>query len=146
MAKNPKENRLWVKQEKRIVKLLYRKGLLDGFKISEFYWAEYRWMNRKKYKSKYSKYRFPIYKPEVHYMTTDYWGESDEHGIVNTIIEHFYWDNVDEENWNSTSGEYPQSTFPNMSREQFIKYLSKLPTKVKDNKINKVLKTQNKDE
>jgi acyl carrier protein phosphodiesterase len=103
-------------------------------------------MNRKKYKSKYSKYRFPIYKPEVHYMTTDYWGESDEHGIVNTIIEHFYWDNVDEENWDSTSGEYPQSTFPNMSREQFIKYLSKLPTKVKDNKINKVLKTQNKDE
>ena len=146
MAKNPKENRLWVKQEKRIVKLLYRKGLLNDFKVSDFYWAEYRWMNRKKYKSKYSEYRFPIYKPEVHYMTTDYWGESDEHGIVDTIIGHFYWSNVDEENWDSTSGEYPQSTFPKMTREQFIKYLDKLPTKVKDNKINKILKTQNIDE
>jgi hypothetical protein len=29
-----------------------------------------------------------------------------------------------------------------MTREQFIKYLEKLPTKVNDNKIKKVLRTQ----
>jgi len=46
------------------------------------------------------------------------------------------------ENWDNTSGEWPNSTFPKMTRQQFIKYLEKLPTKVNDNKINKVLKTQ----
>jgi hypothetical protein len=146
MSTNSKEKRLWIKQEKRIVRLLYKKGFLKDFKVSDFYWAEYHWSNNKKYKSKYGKYRYPVYMPEVHYGTTDYWGESDEQSIVGTIKDELYWCNIDEENWDSTPGEWPKSTFPRMNREQFIKYLSKLPTKVNDNKIKSVLKTQNIDE
>ena len=47
---------------------------------------------------------------------------------------------VDTTNCDSDSGEYPKSTFPRMRRGQFIKYLKSLPTKVGDNKINKILK------
>ena len=61
MSTNSKEKRLWIKQEKRIVRLLYKKGFLKDFKVSDFYWAEYHWSNNKKYKSKYGKYRYPIY-------------------------------------------------------------------------------------
>ena len=146
MATNPKVKRLWTKQEKRIVKLLYKKGFLKDFKTEDLYWAEFSWFNKKKYKSKHSKYSYPVYMPEIHYMTTDYWGESDEHSIVGTIKEEFWWGHAEMENWDNTSGEWPNSTFPKMTRQQFIKYLEKLPTKVNDNKIKKVLKTQRIDE
>ena len=142
MATNPKIKRLWTKQEKRIVKLLYRKGLLKDFKITDLYWAEFNWFRGRKYKSRYSKYSYPVYMPEVHYMTTDYWGESDEHSIVGSVKEHLWWGHAEMENWDDTSGEWPKSTFPKMTRQQFIKYLEKLPTKVNDNKINKLLKTK----
>jgi len=62
--------KLWKKQEKRIVKLLYRKDLL-GIDINELYWNEYA-PTGKKYK--FDKYRFPEYFDELHYCTTDYWG------------------------------------------------------------------------
>jgi len=151
MATNPKIKRTWIKQEKRIVRLLYRKGLLGDFKIRDLYWAEYNWFKSRKYKVKNlisgKIYKHPIYMPEVHYYTTDYWGEGDEHSIVGTVLEHLHWVNVDDEDWDPTSGEWPKSTFNwDTSREQFIKYLSKLPTKVSDNKINKILKTKNIDE
>lgn len=146
MAINPKIKRLWIKQEKRIVKLLYRKGFLKDFKVKDLYWQEYNWHTKKKYKSKRTKYSYPVYMPEVHYMTTDYWGESDEHSIVGTIKDELWWGHAEMENWDDTSGEWPNSTFPKMTRQQFIKYLEKLPTKVNDNKINKVLKTQRIDE
>lgn len=142
MAQNPKIKRLWTKQEKRIVKLLYRKGFLKDFKITDLYWAEFNWFRSRKYKSKRTGYTFPMYMPEVHYMTTDYWGESDEHSIVETINDEFWWGHAEMENWDDTSGEWPKSTFPKMTRQQFIKYLEKLPTKVNDNKINKLLKTK----
>jgi ribosomal protein S8 len=72
----PKVKRKWVKEEKQIVYLLYRKGFLKDFKVSDFYWAEYRLKKRKTYKTKTNRYdgkryRFSIYMPEVHYSTTD---------------------------------------------------------------------------
>jgi hypothetical protein len=152
MAKTPKIKRQWVKEEKRIVSLLYRKGLLKDFKITDFYWAEYHWFRSRKYKSKTisydgKRYSYPIYLPEVHYCTTDYWGESDEHSIIGTILDHLHWGNIDDENWDPTSGEYPKSTFNwSMSRRQFIKYLEKLPTKVSDRKIDKLIRKQNREE
>jgi hypothetical protein len=147
MATNPKVKRIWIKQEKRIVRLLYRKGLLDGFKLRDLYWAEHHWFRGKKYKSKNTKYKYPIYMPEVHYCTTDYWGEADEHSVVSTILDHLYWINVDSGDLDRTEYEFPKSTFNwSMSREQLINYLSKLPTKVNNNKINKILRTKNIDE
>ena len=37
MSRTPKSNRVWNKQEKRIVRLLYRKGFLSD--IPDLYWA-----------------------------------------------------------------------------------------------------------
>jgi len=147
MAHTPKIKRRWIKEEKRIVELLYKKGFIKGeWKLEDLYWESYHWYNRKLYKSMRcdyngKKYRFPVYMPEIHFCTTDYWGESDEHSVVGTVLETLYWGHIDTTNWDSDSGEYPQSTFPRMTRNQFIKYLKSLPTKVGDNKINKLLKS-----
>ena len=147
MARTPKIKRRWIKEEKQIVYLLYRKGFMDGrWKLNDLYWAEYHWRNSKKYKSSYGKYSWPVYMPEVHYMTTDYWGESDEHSIVSTVKEHLYWEHIETEGWDIELGGYPPSKFKIMSRSQFIKYLKEMPTKVNNNKIKKVLKTQSIDE
>lgn len=140
----PKVKRKWIKDEKRIVRLLYRKGLLKNFKIDDLYWEEYNRLNRH-YKSKPNKYdgkiyRFNIYMPEIHFATHDYWGETDEHSVVSYVLEHLYWSNVDTDNWDKVGDLWPKSTFPKMNRQQFINYLRRLPTLVNDNKINKILK------
>jgi hypothetical protein len=146
MSCTPKIKRRWAKEEKRIVELLYKKGFIKGeFKLRDLYWAEYHWYNKKCYKSKPNsydgkRYRFPIYMPEVHFCTTDYWGESDEHSIVDSVLERLHWEYIDTTNWDSDSGEYPKSTFPKMTRANFIHYLEKLPTVVSDNQIKKVLR------
>ena len=144
MANTPKVKRRWIREEKQIVYLLYRKGLLKDFKIKDLYRAEYHWHNRKHYRSS-GGHRWPLYMPEVHFSTTDYWGESDEHSIVDCILQELYWAHIDTTNWDSGSGEYPPSRFPRMERGQFIKYLKKLPTKVNNNKIKEVLRKVNAD-
>lgn len=138
MSRTPKSKRRWIKEEKRIVSLLYSRGLLKDWKIKDLYWAEYSWLNKKYYRSS-GGHRWPVYMPEVHYCTIDYWGEGDEQSIVGTIIQHLYWGNIDTTNWNPESGEYPPSKFTKMTRSQFIKYLRKLPIKVGDRKINSIL-------
>lgn len=136
-----KHIKLWIKQEKRIVKLIYKKGFLNNFKIKDLYWASYR-TTGKRYKSKEKKYRWTEFYPEVHYSTTDYWGECDEHSVVGKIQETLYWTHIDERNWNPNSGEMPKSLFRFIGpkhRKKFIKYLEKLPNKLNDNKIKKVI-------
>jgi hypothetical protein len=141
MARTAKIKRRWIKEEKQLVYLLYRKGFLTDFNLKDLYWESYYWYNKKCYKSKISKYRFPIYFPEVHFCTTDYWGESDEHSIVNHVKGILYWGNIDIKNWDGE--EYPKSTFNKLNRQQFLKYLKTLPTKIGDKKINKILKRIN---
>lgn len=133
-----KEQRLWVKQEKQIVTLMYKKGMITNFKLENLYWAEYKWLRKKKYKSR-GGYKYPLYMPEIHFGTVDYWGECDEHSLVNDLIDSLYWEHVDYETWDETSGEFPKSKFPRLNRVQLIKYLKGLPTKINDNKIRKVL-------
>lgn len=135
------EIRRWVKQEKRIVKLLYKKGLLTNFKIEELYWAEYKWLRKKRYKGK-SGYKFPLYMPEIHFGTTDYWGEGDEHSLVDSFLEEIYWKHIDYNNWDETSGEYPKSNMK-LNRVQLLMYLKGLPTKINDNKIKRILNRSN---
>ena len=125
------------KEEKRIVRLLYRKGFLKDYKLDDLYWNEYSKLRVKK-KKHGRKYRYTVYLPEVHFCTTDYWGESDEHSIVSTSLEEFYWMHTDRD-----EDGHPISKFPPMTRIQFIKYLKTLPTVVNDNKIRKVLNLRN---
>jgi hypothetical protein len=145
MANTPKIKRRWIKEEKRIVELLYKKGFIKGeFKLEDLYWASYHWYNSKCYYLKHNlydgkRYRSPVYIPEIHYGTSDYWGEFNEHGLVDAVLERLHWEHINAKDWDPESGEYPESTFPRMSRRQFIHYLKKLPTVVGDNKIKSVL-------
>lgn len=133
-----KAKRLWIKQEKRIIKLIYRKGLIPfDLKLNELYWAEYHSTN-KRYKSKNGKYKHTEYLPEIFYGVSDYWGEWDEHGIVNMVMDVLYWKHTIPTDIDD--GEYPKSTFKFNGRQWFINYLSKLPTINHDNKINKLLR------
>lgn len=135
-----KVKKIWIKQEKRIVNLIYKKGLMPKeFKIlEELYWAEYH-NSLKTYKSKEKKYRFAEYYPEVHYSSTDYFGECDEHSLVKHIFEYMYWDNIINEEEIPEDG-FPKSNFRIKNRNSFIKYLQNLKTVNSDNKINKITK------
>lgn len=133
-----KNVRKWVKDEKRIIKLAYRKGYLDCFNIKYFYWDGFK-ATGKRYKSRYSDYSFHQYYPEVFICEIDYWGEADDIGIVDWLWDKVYWDGVDMEEFN---GVWPESDNKKyLSRSGLIEYLEMQPTVVHDSKINKVLKT-----
>lgn len=132
--------RIWKKQEKRIVKLLYRKGLIEEFQLSDLYWAEYTLLHKRKRKHG-RKYRFNKYAPEIHFSTIDYWGECDEHSLVSSVIDRLYWENINDDldKCDLELKGYPKSTFNCKGRNWFINYLQSLPTKRNDCKINAVL-------
>lgn len=124
MAKNPKINRVWDKQEKRLVRLLYRSDLIP-VPIEELYWRSYKHFRKQGGKRK--KYYMYNYLNEIHYCVLDYWSEMDEHGLCDIVSGHLI-----------TNGEINGKTANN--RCKFIKYLRSLPVCRCDHKINKYLK------
>lgn len=85
-----------------------------------------------------SGFKYAIYLPEVHYCTVDYWGEADEHGLVDGVLDYLGWKHgkvTEDEMWPDIS-----ACWWLHSRTALIKWLSLLPVKVHDSKINKVLK------
>lgn len=84
MSRTPKINRVWNKQEKRIVRLLYRKGF--DIDLSNLYWASYK-KTGKKYRRKGSTFSSSGYRDEVYFCIKDYWGEYDEYSLVDRFIE-----------------------------------------------------------
>lgn len=146
MPCTPKINRVWNKHEKRIVRLLYRKGLID-MDISELYWESYRRSGKRYRNKKFTYGKLDNRLDEIHFATFDYWGECDEYGLVSWIIEQLTWDNVPDELNDPMADDlwevYHQSTFKYKGRRWFIRYLKSLPTVRCDSKINKVLKIKN---
>lgn len=126
-----KRQKRWKKQEKQIVKLLYKKGLIDVH-LDQMYWADYS------VTGKYSKRYFE----EVYYNEIDYYGEVTEHKLIDSIIEGLFYDGCIIEDLEKMvdDGTWPKSSFKYKGRSWFIRYLRKLPTVVHDNKINKVLR------
>ena len=131
-----KQKRVYMKQEKRIVRLLYKKGLID-INLKGLYWEEYKYFRKTNRKNK-NGYKCMLYYPEIHYSTTDYWGEVDEFSLVDSITQGLYWGNA-EYPAHESDGEWPESTFKFKGRNWFIKYLQALPTVRCDAKINQVL-------
>ena len=128
-----KEIRRCYKEEKRIIKLLYRKGLLNETNLSNLYWEELRYVGNG---------RCYQYISEMHLGWTDYWGEGDSKSIIDIIKEEIYWANIDGEE--EHEGEYyPVSSLKINTRSEFIKYLTKLPTIRRDSKINELLLMSN---
>lgn len=132
-----KDIKLFVKQEKRIVKLLYRKGFIDPKDINILYWEEYKRVGTK------SPVRFY---PEIHFSVRDYWGEIDEYGLVDDNLQGLYFankinDEEDDSGWPISTFKYSGvNRYTAAYRNWVIQYLTVLPTKRNDSKINKVLK------
>lgn len=118
------------KEEKRLVRLLYKKGLLKDFKLKDLYWNAYSILRTKKRKHG-RKHKSTVYLPEVHFCKTDYWGESDEYSIASHIYHNF--------EYSINYGDFESPIIIRYSRIQRIKMLQKLPTVVNNNKIRKVL-------
>ena len=126
-----------LKDEKRILKLMYKKGITE--QLSDNF-REYGWESlcrgKKGRRRNGAKYIFTDYLPEFHLFTVDYWGECDSHSIVS----------VCRDNIMMKDAEYCQiDGWSNMnmtvrSAKGLIDYLSKLPTVRNDSQFNKCLK------
>lgn len=140
MSRTPKINRVWNKQEKRIVRLLYRKGF--DIDLSNLYWASYK-KTGKKYRRKGFTFSSSGYRDEVYFCTWDYWGECDEYSLVDSFIKMKTWENIPDDvlkNCDDMWKAYSLSNFQCKSRKWLIKYLSTLPTVRFDSKVNKILR------
>lgn len=132
------KQRIWKKQEKQLVKLMYQKGIIDTLRVvnnvNDLYWQNYT-IASGKYKS--GKYKFLRYYDEVHYFTSDYWGEGDEHSLVGAYLDLLYWGNI---KYDNVLGDVVPMKKIRLGRRQIIKRLKKLKTIKNDKKINKVVK------
>jgi len=87
-----------LKDEKRILKLMYRKGIFDMLKIElkslgwEYLLSGKR-LRKRKGKRKYS---YTEYLPELHTYSTDYWGETDSRSVIFFLKEHLFWETAKE--------------------------------------------------
>lgn len=121
-----KKEKIFLKQEKRLIRAAYRAGLLVGeFAPDTLSWEVY-----------YSKF------PSVHYWyrCSYEYDEWDSNPVANDIQGNAWFADMYEER---TGGSlYPEfkSTYKWMDRPHLIKHLESLPRKVNDSKINKILK------
>lgn len=140
MSRTPKIKRLWKKQEKRIVRLLYRKGLLP-VAVSQLYWEAYK-ENGKKYRDEGSPLKWHVRLDEIYYCTWSY-GEVDEHPLVDEVIERLTSEGIPDEKYEECGYDYDEmmkySSFRYKGRKWFIKYLESLPTTKQASVINKTL-------
>lgn len=141
MSRTPKSNRVWNKQEKQIVRLLYRKGLLQ---ICLIYIGRHIERQESRYKNKGSSFIWRGYLDEVYYCTWNYWGECDEHPLIDEIIDNLIEKGIPDSVFEDCGYDYykaiKHSSFQYKGRRWFIKYLKGLPTVRCDSKINKLLK------
>lgn len=122
-----------LKDEKRILKLMYKKGILDKeFDLKECGW-EYLFRGHKTRRRK-GTYGGSDWLPEFHVFWTDYWGEGDSRSVINTFIENIWFENSTIQDDMGCPSENP------LSKIDLIKYLQSLPTVNFDSKINKYLR------
>jgi hypothetical protein len=139
--RSSKRIRKWVKREKRLAKLLYRKGFLTGeakldgpypFKLTDLYWNDYKisgikYRNRRTYPQAISNrnIRWTEYLPELHFMTTDYWGEADEHAVIDLIRCCLIDEGMDSDIEDGVPYDGKNSKYYFKSEQAFIKWLHK---------------------
>ena len=98
----------------------------------------------KRYKNKGSSFIWRGYLDEVYYCTWNYWGECDEHPLIDEIIDNLIEKGIPDSVFEDCGYDYykaiKHSSFQYKGRRWFIKYLKGLPTVRCDSKINKLLK------
>lgn len=125
-----------LKDEKRILKLMYRKDIfkLLDIDIKSVDW-EYLYKGRKGRKGiRRSKYGISDYLPELHTYWQDYWGEGDSKSVISCLRDYLYWEKA--QHFDETG--FPLDT-KYLKSDELIKYLSELPTKIHDSKFNTIL-------
>lgn len=128
-----------LKDEKRILKLMYKKGLFKtlGININHLEWEYLLSGKRKRRRKGKKKYASKEYLPELHEWTQDYWGEGDCHSIVSVMKDHIFWIDTDPNDYEEYG--YPKNAkFP--KTKDVIDFLLKLPTINNDSKFNIFLK------
>jgi hypothetical protein len=137
-SKRCKEIRRRIKEDKRIIILLYRKGKLALLcDINQLYWESYNFISISP-KGKHRKYRRLMYLAEIHFSTTDYFGETDEHAVIDRHLEYKFWEDAGED-WDGMN-EIPAS-IRNYTRKQLIRDLKSQPNvKYGSKEINYILR------
>ncbi len=127
-----------IKDEKRILKLMYKKGFFEtlGINLENVAWEYLLYGKRQRRIKGKNKYAFRECLPELHVWTQDYWGEGDSSSVIGILKDHIYFGNTD-------IYDYDEDGFPLNSKfpetNDVINYLLKLPTKNNDSKFNKFL-------
>lgn len=130
------ELRKHVKMEKRIVRAMYRAGLLDcllkeGRKTVSpnefFYWESFKRVHK-------SKNSFGVWLPGVYWCQTDYWGESDDIPVVDRFLPDCGCEIWGEDGYTPCNHHKQCHTNTGM-----LKYIRSLPIKRNDHAINLVI-------
>jgi len=131
-----KINRKRVKDIKRLVKLAYRKGLINPqikYRNRFVIEADFGWsMHYEKLHGKWEHY------PMFYFFSVDYWGEGDQVDIVNYLIREIEYEFC---YFCEDSFEYTCEGLPN-TVQKLIKFLSKQKTVNNSSHINQFLKVQ----
>lgn len=126
--------RTHLKNEKRALKLMYRKGMFEilGIELKDLAWECL--LKGKRGRKRKRKYGFIDWLPELHSYSCDYWGEWDSISVVTSMKDYFHWELSDEidEIYGYPKGKY-------FTTLQLIKHLSLLPTKKHDSKFNRII-------
>lgn len=127
-----------LKDEKRILKLMYYKGIFKIMKINleSIAWEELLRGNKQRKGIGRQKYGGHDYLPELHVYTSDYYGECDSLSLINCYHEYLYYKDC----YPDADGIGLISNSQMKTRSQLIQHLSKLPTVNKNSKINYILK------
>ena len=123
-----------LKDEKRILKLMYKKGIFEllGINLNDLSWETLEYGKRQRRRNR--KYAFRDYLPELHVWSQDYWGEGDSNSIVSYYKQYYFWEYAKErdEDGYPINVKYPTNKI-------LIDFLSKMPTKNNDSKFNRFL-------
>ena len=123
-----------LKDEKRILKLMHKKGILELLEINyeDLSWEWF--LDGKRERRRKRKYAFRDSLAQLHIHSQDYWGEGRCESVV-SIFKEYYWFEFAKER--EAEG-YPKNTiYP--TNKILVDYLLKLPTKNNNSKFNKIL-------
>lgn len=123
-----------LKDEKRILKLMYKKGIFEllNIDLKDLAWELLK--DGKRQRRRKRKYAFRDYLPELHVWSQNYWGEGDSDSVVGYFKDYYFWNYATEhdEDGYPLNMKHPTNSF-------LISFLSKMPTKNNDSKFNKFL-------
>lgn len=126
-----------LKDEKRILKLMYKKGIFDllNIDIKNLGWEYLLCGKTKRVRKGKNIYDYKDYLPQLHEWTKDYWGEGDSFSIVGMLKDYLFWETA--EQFDIESGFPLNQKYP--TTKTLINYLNKLRTVNNDSKFNKFL-------